>query len=87
MDVAVEGSPERVTISVCDRGAGISAAEQRRIFEPFYRVGSELTRETRGAGLGLALVRRLARAHGGDVSVRSAAGDGATFVVRLGRPA
>ena len=82
----VEATPDSATISVEDRGDGIPASEQRRIFEPFYRVGSELTRTTRGAGLGLALVQRLARAHGGDVSVRSDPGKGATFVVRLGRP-
>jgi signal transduction histidine kinase len=73
-------------IVVEDHGAGIPAAEHGRIFEPFYRVGPELTRETRGAGLGLALVKRLAEAHGGGVSVRSEPGQGATFTVRLGRP-
>jgi signal transduction histidine kinase len=79
------GAPDAATLSVEDHGTGIPAGEQRKIFEPFYRVGSELTRETRGAGLGLALVRRLARAHGGDVTVRSELGKGATFVVKLGR--
>jgi signal transduction histidine kinase len=79
------GAPDAATLAVEDHGTGIPAGEQRRIFEPFYRVGSELTRETRGAGLGLALVRRLARAHGGDVTVHSEPGKGATFTVKLGR--
>jgi signal transduction histidine kinase len=85
--VRLSGAPEAATLSVEDHGSGIPHDEQKRIFEPFYRVGSELTRETRGAGLGLALVRRLARAHGGEVAVSSEPGRGATFTVRLGRPA
>lgn len=83
--VRLAATPEAARLEVEDRGAGIPAAEQRRIFEAFYRVGNELTRETRGAGLGLALVRRLAQGHRGDVSVRSEPGRGATFTVRLGR--
>jgi signal transduction histidine kinase len=84
--VRLAGAPDAATLTVEDHGTGIPGAEQKKIFEPFYRVGSELTRETRGAGLGLALVRRLARAHGGDVSVHSEPGQGAAFTVRLGRP-
>ena len=84
--VALKGAPDAATLSVRDHGPGIAAAEQKRIFEAFYRVGSELTRETRGTGLGLALVRRLARAHGGDVAVASEPGCGATFTVTFGRP-
>ncbi|MBI5490477.1 MAG: hypothetical protein HY905_24290 [Deltaproteobacteria bacterium] len=84
--VRLSGAPDAATVSVCDHGPGIAAGEQKKIFEAFYRVGSELTRETRGTGLGLALVRRLARAHGGEVSVASEPGKGATFTVLLGRP-
>ncbi|MBN1770566.1 MAG: hypothetical protein JXB32_04835 [Deltaproteobacteria bacterium] len=80
-------TPDEARLEVQDRGGGIAAPEQRRIFDAFYRVGDELTRETRGAGLGLALVRRLARGHRGEVSVRSEPGRGATFTVRLGRTA
>jgi len=84
--VRLSGAPDAATISVRDHGPGIAAGEQKKIFEAFYRVGSELTRETRGTGLGLALVRRLARAHGGEVSVASEPGKGATFTVTLGKP-
>lgn len=83
--VRLAATPEAARLEVQDRGGGIPVAEQRRIFEAFYRVGDELTRETRGAGLGLALVRRLARGHRGDVTVRSEPGRGATFTVRLAR--
>jgi signal transduction histidine kinase len=56
-------------LSVRDYGPGVPKDEMRRVFELFYRTGSELTRETVGTGIGLALVRELARAMGGDVDV------------------
>ena len=69
-------------VRVRDTGIGIAPQEQARIFEPYHRV-REGAREVRGAGLGLPLVREIARAHGGDCTVTSALGEGATFTVRL----
>ncbi|HEX2484284.1 MAG TPA: ATP-binding protein, partial [Myxococcota bacterium] len=71
-----------VSIAVADTGPGIDAAELERIFEPFHRVRGEAAAGP-GAGIGLALVREIARAHGGDVSVESAPGRGSRFSVRL----
>lgn len=68
-----------VRLSVRDHGPGIPREEQGRIFEPFYRLGGELRRETTGVGLGLALVRHAVEAHGGRVSVVSQPGQGAIF--------
>jgi two-component system, OmpR family, sensor kinase len=65
-----------------DSGVGIEPAEQARIFEQFVR-GADSSRRYRGAGLGLAVVRAIARAHGGDVSVESRPGEGARFTLRL----
>jgi len=73
----------RVALSVEDRGPGVPAAEREAIFEDFYRPGEELTREVPGAGLGLALVRRLADSMGGEVQLRETPGGGATFVLLL----
>jgi signal transduction histidine kinase len=69
-----------------DQGEGIPIQEQARIFEQFYRLGSELRRETQGVGLGLAIVKYVTEAHGGSVSVRSAVGQGSRFTIELPLP-
>jgi signal transduction histidine kinase len=78
----------RLVIAVTDRGLGIAREEQAKIFEKFYRVGRSDTQGRRGSGVGLALVRHIAEAHGGDVTVASAPGEGSRFSLRLplGRP-
>jgi signal transduction histidine kinase len=72
-----------VEIAVRDRGPGVPAAEIAHVFEPFYRCRSAIDQQIQGSGLGLSLVKRIAEAHGGGVSVTSAAGEGATFVFFL----
>jgi signal transduction histidine kinase len=73
----------RVNLEVVDRGIGIPAKEQPKIFEKFYRVGDPLVHNTKGSGLGLALVRHIVRAHGGEVRVESAPGRGSKFIITL----
>jgi signal transduction histidine kinase len=73
----------RVEVSVTDRGIGIAAAEQARIFDPFYRAPDVVAAQIQGAGLGLSLVKRIVEAHGGQVTVKSAPGAGSTFTVSL----
>jgi two-component system sensor histidine kinase BaeS len=70
-------------IAVSDDGPGIAPEHRERIFDRFYRVDPSRSRATGGAGLGLAIVRQLARAQGGDARVESAPGRGARFVVTL----
>ena len=80
IEVRVTRAGGRVELSVCDHGSGIPDAERERVFEPFRRFPGAA--ETTGAGLGLALVRQIARRHGGDA--RCVARAGATcFVVDL----
>ncbi len=66
-----------------DHGPGIPPEEHARIFEQFYRRGSELRRESAGVGIGLTLVKHIAEAHHGQVSVRSAVGQGSRFTLEL----
>ena len=70
---------------VSDSGAGIPQDALERIFEPFVQLDSGLTRAAEGAGLGLAISRRLARLMGGDLTVDSALGQGSTFTLSLVR--
>ena len=73
----------QVLVSVTDRGRGIPADEMARIFEPFYRGRFALNQQIHGNGLGLSLVKRIAEAHGGRVTVKSTPGQGATFTIAL----
>ena len=81
--VSVRREGDRVLVSVADRGIGIPKAEQKRIFEKFYRVESSLVHTTKGSGLGLALVQHITEAHGGRVELVSAPGEGSTFTLSL----
>jgi len=79
-----EGGPTpAVHLSVTDHGPGIPSEEHERIFERFYRRGSELRRETQGVGIGLSIVKHIVEAHGGRVLVESEAGHGSRFVLEL----
>lgn len=74
---------DTVEISVTDQGPGISDADQERVFERFYRVDPARSRETGGTGLGLAIVKHVCANHGGDCTVWSQLGEGATFTLHL----
>ena len=70
-------------IAVTDYGVGIAPEEQARVFDRFYRSPANQSQYIPGAGLGLTLVAHIAKAHGGDVTVRSSSGAGSTFTIRL----
>ncbi len=81
--VAGPADDTRWLLSVADQGPGIPVAERRRVFELFYRIGSELRRETTGTGLGLGLVKHIAEGHGGTVSIGDAPGGGTLVTLTL----
>jgi two-component system phosphate regulon sensor histidine kinase PhoR len=79
----VGGDGNAVQIGVHDDGVGIPLGDQPHIFERFYRVHKDRSRDAGGTGLGLSIVKHTAQAHGGSVSIRSSPGSGATFTMNL----
>ncbi|MFH0903505.1 MAG: HAMP domain-containing sensor histidine kinase [Pseudomonadota bacterium] len=79
--VSLSAIANRVVLQVNDRGPGIAKEEQNRVFDRFYRPKAVRGRPIRGSGIGLSLVRQIARAHGGDAGVQSNEGHGSTFSV------
>ncbi len=81
--IGVGTEDQSAVLSVRDHGPGMGPAEAARVFERFYRADASRTRTAGGSGLGLSIVAALVAAHGGTVSLHTAPGEGATFVVRL----
>jgi two-component system phosphate regulon sensor histidine kinase PhoR len=79
----VRSDGRTVSISVHDDGVGIPLSDQPHIFERFYRVRKDRSRDAGGTGLGLSIVKHTVQAHGGSVSVQSSPGSGATFFMNL----
>lgn len=80
--VTAEREAEKVVVSVADTGVGIPEVDLPRIFDGFYR-GEAAAGGTTGAGIGLAITRRIVEAHGGSISAESTPGRGSTFVITL----
>jgi len=81
--VSIQRDIGQVIVAVADCGIGIPAAEQRRIFEPFYRVDQSRTRKTGGFGLGLSICKNIVEAHSGKIRLDSRPGAGTTVWVVL----
>lgn len=81
--VKTTDNSEGIKITVADEGIGMSKDQQARIFERFYRVPTGNIHDVKGFGLGLAYVRRIVRAHGGDITVRSKLHAGSSFEIFL----
>jgi signal transduction histidine kinase len=81
--VSLYRADSSINLEVQDRGIGIPANEQDKIFEKFYRCGDPLVHNVKGSGLGLSLVRHIARAHGGEVLVESEPEKGSKFTIAL----
>jgi signal transduction histidine kinase len=80
VSLAIDDSPQRVTISVSDSGSGISAEDLPKVFDRFYKGGT-----SRGSGLGLTISRNLIEAHQGQLTVESSHASGTRFTITLPR--
>lgn len=82
--IFLEDTKEEIRLSVKDRGIGIAKEEQEKIWKRFYQVDSSRSSDE-GAGLGLSMVKQIAKLHGGSMSVESSPGEGSTFTLHLPR--
>jgi PAS domain S-box-containing protein len=83
VEVGCVTNRSQALITIRDNGPGIALDKQAAIFEPFVQLGRSLTSGHEGTGLGLAISRDLARAMGGDLTVKSSPGKGSTFIIAL----
>ena len=81
--VSVRRKGDRARLSVQDSGPGLSLDEQAHVFDRFYRADRSRARQSGGTGLGLSIARAILEAHRGRLSVRSAPGEGSTFLFDL----
>jgi len=83
VNVSVHAREDAIEVRVADQGTGIPWEDRRRIFERFERGKTALGKQVRGSGIGLALVKHIAEAHGGGVRVEDASPHGSVFVLTL----
>lgn len=83
--IMLKATRSEAAIEVRDTGIGIAKPEQKRIFNRFYRVNSDRSRQTGGSGLGLAIVMAIVQAHKGSIEVFGKLGEGSKFIVKLPR--
>lgn len=83
IEVTLENMQDKIRINIKDNGVGIPSDKQNNLFKKFYQVDASLTREKGGSGLGLAICKGIVENHGGNISVKSSAGQGAEFSFTL----
>jgi len=83
VELSLSAGTGSAVVEVADTGIGVEPADAARIFDPFVRLDAARSRDTGGAGLGLAIARSVVVAHGGTLSVESRPGSGSRFTVRL----
>ena len=83
VEIRAAWESEHLVLTVSDNGPGIPLEDQSHIFERFYRVHKDRSRDAGGTGLGLSIVKHIVQNHGGTVALESTPGEGAAFIVRL----
>jgi signal transduction histidine kinase len=81
--VTLRRDGDRAVVEVEDSGIGIAPAEQKRLFERFYRASGAIELVVPGIGVGLTIAKAIVDAHGGEISLASKEGEGTTFRVEL----
>ncbi len=85
VEITIADGPGRLTLTLRDHGPGIPTTELEKVFEPFYRLEGSRSRDTGGSGLGLSIARTIARAHGGELTLRNHPEGGLEAVLELPR--
>jgi len=83
VEVSLEQIEHHAIIQIQDNGIGISSSDLPNIFDRFYRVSNDRARKKGGSGLGLAIAMAIAKAHGGDIQVKSEFSEGSTFTIKI----
>jgi two-component system sensor histidine kinase GlrK len=83
IDITADITPDNLTIDVADQRPGIDAADESRIFEPFYRGKRSVAQRISGAGVGLAIARACVELHYGEIGLTITTATGATFRLSL----
>jgi len=83
IEIILKATEEEVVIEIADQGLGINDKEKKKVFEKFYRIGSEDTRKTKGTGLGLFIVNEIIKAHHGKITILDNQPKGSRFRIEL----
>jgi signal transduction histidine kinase len=83
VSVRLHTDVSKAVLSVADEGSGIPQAEKKKIFYKFYRIGNEITRTTKGTGLGLYLTQKIIAKHHGRIYVKDNLPKGSIFVIEI----
>lgn len=83
INIVLDREDHDISLSVADNGIGIGDKDKKRIFEKFYRVGNEDTRQTKGTGLGLFIVKEIVKSHHGKIAVLDNKPKGTIFIITL----
>ena len=81
--LAIDKRDGKLQIEVSDQGYGIPDAEKEAVFEKFYRIGNEETRQATGTGLGLYIVQQVGKAHGGTIKISDNKTVGTVFLLEI----